>query len=330
MIKEGGSIICRSCLSISAELITVHIDNSNFGLILKNMLMTCIPEMDLNLLDNPIICTQCTDLLKEFYSFKSKCLQTEEEIVTFKEDTKTQIVNLAGLIKTQECKENETREQIAADNKLKFELDHTSIGNIGKIDISPEMKIKTEKLDCVESNLVERNSEDSNKNFKPEGHFHFVNCGFIEKNEESHEPPMNEEDPNLPIRLQALSENATNPHVDTLPWHTCDTCSYQSKWKHHLERHKQVHEAELNHNRSFKCFKCGFVAQYKHALLRHSTMEHGDWFKCAECDYQTKWKRSYNQHLLNHKGGQIWHHCDLCPYKTKWKYHLKRHMVTHQ
>ncbi|KAK9869607.1 hypothetical protein WA026_003354 [Henosepilachna vigintioctopunctata] len=181
MIKEGGSIICRSCLSISAELITVHIDNSNFGLILKNMLMTCIPEMDLNLLDNPIICTQCTDLLKEFYSFKSKCLQTEEEIVTFKEDTKTQIVNLAGLIKTQECKENETREQIAADNKLKFELDHTSIGNIGKIDISPEMKIKTEKLDCVESNLVERNSEDSNKNFKPEGHFHFVNCGSVYK-----------------------------------------------------------------------------------------------------------------------------------------------------
>ncbi|KAL3283324.1 hypothetical protein HHI36_006472 [Cryptolaemus montrouzieri] len=230
-------------------------------------------------------------------------------------------------------------EHINLDSKVKIEPDYVLKSEDQKKPQISEKEVKTEILLDSKTNLKDETFGYVDiENLKPEillteEDFHVENYGWDEtKDEISQDADDIDEigDSHLPVRLQMLTQNAENPLGETVKWYNCENCSYHTKWKHHLERHKQVHEARVSHQKSFKCLTCGFITKYKHALLKHSTLEHGEWFKCEECKYETKWKRCYNQHLLNHKGGQIWYHCEICSYKSKWKYHLKRHMVTHE
>ncbi|CAG9861712.1 unnamed protein product [Phyllotreta striolata] len=81
--NKGCNYICRACLSI------VQINTHSFGYVedatgnLRDMLLTCIPEMDIYISPNPIVCIKCIQELIQVYHFKSKCLNTESIIRNF-------------------------------------------------------------------------------------------------------------------------------------------------------------------------------------------------------------------------------------------------------
>ncbi|KAG5900041.1 hypothetical protein JTB14_009119 [Gonioctena quinquepunctata] len=76
-------LICRACLKI------VECKAQSFGYIedangnLRDMLMCCVPEMDIYISTDPIICFPCIQVLITVYNFKSRCINTESIIRSY-------------------------------------------------------------------------------------------------------------------------------------------------------------------------------------------------------------------------------------------------------
>lgn len=78
------SKICRVCLVLvenAANSLRINTVEASTGFMpLRDKLALCVPEMVLDMIQDPVICTRCSLELQAAYEFKNKCLQTEEKI----------------------------------------------------------------------------------------------------------------------------------------------------------------------------------------------------------------------------------------------------------
>ncbi|XP_049824428.1 uncharacterized protein LOC109604079 isoform X2 [Aethina tumida] len=76
--------VCRLCLvrlQRGSKYFNVNAVESYSGFMpYRDQLTTCIPEMALDLIPNPVICNMCRQALRLAYDFKTKCLEVEEKI----------------------------------------------------------------------------------------------------------------------------------------------------------------------------------------------------------------------------------------------------------
>ncbi|CAH1981589.1 unnamed protein product [Acanthoscelides obtectus] len=76
--------VCRLCLSKlqrGSKYFNINAVESFTGFMpYRDQLTTCIPEMALDLIPNPVICNTCRTALKTSYEFKSRCLLVEKKI----------------------------------------------------------------------------------------------------------------------------------------------------------------------------------------------------------------------------------------------------------
>ncbi|XP_057658558.1 zinc finger Y-chromosomal protein 1-like [Diorhabda carinulata] len=82
MIYEN-QFVCRACLKI------VEHSTQSFGYVddatgnLRDMLMCCVPELDIYVSSNPIVCFPCIQTLIQVHNFKERCINTENIIRTY-------------------------------------------------------------------------------------------------------------------------------------------------------------------------------------------------------------------------------------------------------
>ncbi|XP_030759622.1 zinc finger Y-chromosomal protein 2-like [Sitophilus oryzae] len=79
--------ICRTCLKLLDRTGFMYLDDEN-GYIknvgnIREILQFCIPELDLYVSSEPVICYQCLHILVQVYNFKMKCLNIESSIRTY-------------------------------------------------------------------------------------------------------------------------------------------------------------------------------------------------------------------------------------------------------
>lgn len=76
--------VCRLCLTKlqrGSKYFNINAVESFTGFMpYRDQLTTCIPEMALDLIPNPVICNNCRTALKSSYDFKSRCLLVEKKI----------------------------------------------------------------------------------------------------------------------------------------------------------------------------------------------------------------------------------------------------------
>lgn len=76
--------VCRLCLAKlqrGSKYFNINAVESFTGFMpYRDQLTTCIPEMALDLIPNPVICNNCRTALKSSYDFKSRCLMVEKKI----------------------------------------------------------------------------------------------------------------------------------------------------------------------------------------------------------------------------------------------------------
>ncbi|KAG5893452.1 hypothetical protein JTB14_012169 [Gonioctena quinquepunctata] len=76
--------VCRLCLQKlqrGSKYFNINAVESFTGFMpYRDQLTTCIPEMALDLIPNPVICNTCRTALKSAYDFKSRCLIVEKKI----------------------------------------------------------------------------------------------------------------------------------------------------------------------------------------------------------------------------------------------------------
>ncbi|XP_050300441.1 uncharacterized protein LOC126738972 [Anthonomus grandis grandis] len=89
--------VCRLCLvrlQRGSKYFNINAVESFTGFMpYRDQLTTCIPEMALDLIPNPVICNNCRNGLKSSYEFKSRCLQVEKKIRQYVETYLTDMTN---------------------------------------------------------------------------------------------------------------------------------------------------------------------------------------------------------------------------------------------
>ncbi|KAJ8957812.1 hypothetical protein NQ318_001808 [Aromia moschata] len=81
-MNEEKIQICRLCFSFSSDSFT-KVDTEG-GVYLRNMLKISVPEMDLTLTVNPVVCQNCHNLLANQFSFIQLCAVTEGKIKKYR------------------------------------------------------------------------------------------------------------------------------------------------------------------------------------------------------------------------------------------------------
>ncbi|CAG9770280.1 unnamed protein product [Ceutorhynchus assimilis] len=86
-ILNDHSTVCRCCLKVLDTTGFTYIDDEN-GYVdnvgnVREMLQFCVPELDLYVSTQPVICYNCLPILVQIYNFKIKCLNGENLIKSY-------------------------------------------------------------------------------------------------------------------------------------------------------------------------------------------------------------------------------------------------------
>lgn len=80
-MSERPSRICRVCLTLVEECMEINMVEEMTGYMpYRDKLAMVVPEMMLDMIQDPAICFECSDKLQQAYAFKKICMETEEKI----------------------------------------------------------------------------------------------------------------------------------------------------------------------------------------------------------------------------------------------------------
>ncbi|KAF2879350.1 hypothetical protein ILUMI_26820 [Ignelater luminosus] len=72
--------VCRTCLCKIYDLNYFTLTSNTVTTVIKSQLALCVPEMVVDMVIEPVICSSCVTSLHAAFNFKYQCLQTEEQI----------------------------------------------------------------------------------------------------------------------------------------------------------------------------------------------------------------------------------------------------------
>ncbi|CAH1107572.1 unnamed protein product [Psylliodes chrysocephalus] len=156
--------VCRLCLmklQRGSKYFNINAVESFTGFMpYRDQLTTCIPEMALDLIPNPVICNNCRTALKSSYDFKSRCLFVEKKIQNY--------------IESQNYNENHQinydLSQIPSDdvpplNKLALLIPKNDASEQDEVSIHPEKFLKIQSDDPAQmSDSSKTEPDNSNSN----------------------------------------------------------------------------------------------------------------------------------------------------------------------
>ncbi|CAG9815048.1 unnamed protein product [Phaedon cochleariae] len=223
--------ICRLCLQKlqrGSKYFNINAVESYTGFMpYRDQLTTCIPEMALDLVPNPVICNNCRTALKYAYDFKTRCLLVEKKIQEYIEslpDQKnydlSQLDNsfllpfdkIPMLLKGLEQDLSEVKDGPSGPLKKETEVQTMSEYNEGTIDSFPNLRTRGPKRRPIHAaNLVVKTEDGKD----------FI-CGKC--------------DLTFPDMFQLLSHKS-EAHADEF---VCNFCEQSFKSLQNLRKHNNV------------------------------------------------------------------------------------------
>lgn len=236
--------VCRTCLSLVEPESCLLIRSVDSDARIQNMLITCLPQLNLLLTNDPVVCQKCFTKLEDFYSFFINCNDTESKLVNYCTTNHiTTPINLCDVLKK---KLNEPVEMF----NVKLENDDNPN------DVAPA---EIEDIDTY-SNDGDADVKNEDEPFAPD--------------ESSNTDTENEKKPlkrrkRIVVRKRCRTKPKQNENLfsDDLAEAIvkCETCNkkFPSKWA--LDRHTPVHSEE----KKFICETCNMSFRYKHSFQKH-------------------------------------------------------------
>ncbi|XP_018568387.1 zinc finger Y-chromosomal protein-like [Anoplophora glabripennis] len=318
---SDGRKICRLCMNLV---------KSEFRCICEEELEAIeklAPEMNINIIKDPVVCKECFDSLCTHNSFLRECLEVEEKIRGLYDNstTESRIDTLPS-------------EVFIKIEKLDKEFDVSEM----------EMSVKTE---CVDIKSEDGERSDALLQSSHNESFQKSYCKDAEKDgcklEYGSANKCNmqaKQKRNVLYRCdksiyktgsEIRSRAHCGRHKKDSEVYKCQTCQFETENKKLLQRHQLRHK-DPSHVQKYKCNDCDFETKYKGYIKRHQ-MKHKDpsqvqMYKCKDCDYETKYKECIKKHQLIHKDPsqvQIYR-CNDCNFQTKYKGDIRRHLLKHR
>ncbi|XP_018578308.1 zinc finger protein 33B-like [Anoplophora glabripennis] len=277
--------ICRLCMQPKSEFKCISEEE-------HEAIQKLIPEMDINIIKEPVVCKPCFDSLCTHNLFLR---EVEEKI---------------------KCSFDSPAIDIRID-KPPTDLFFKTEDLDSKFDINEmEMSIKTE---CV--NIKDEDEETSdtlssdNESFQKSDWKDAQGC--------KHENGSGNEC-NSTTKAFSTSHQLMHEYASQVKMYMCNDCNYKTKYRSYIIKHQLKHK-DPSQVKMYKCTSCDYETKYKHSF-KHHELKHKDpsqvqVYRCDKCDYKTIYKNYVKQHQLRHKESsqdQVYR-CNDCNYQTKYK-----------
>ncbi|XP_018576874.1 uncharacterized protein LOC108915345 [Anoplophora glabripennis] len=307
--------ICRLCMKVV---------KSEFTCIREEELQAIeklTPEMNINIIKDPVICKPCFDSLCTHNSFLRECLEVEEKLKGTENHIDTSssdlFVKSESLNSELDINEMEMTMKTECDD-IKSEDEERSDTPVQSSDNEPFEKNVCK--DAEEEGYKHENGLESKCNTKTK-----QECKVLCKCDKCI----------YETRSKSLFEAQCVRHENDSEAYKCELCQYETENKKLLHRHQLRHK-DPSQIKMYRCNDCDYEAKYKDNMIRHQ-LKHKDplqiqMYRCNNCIYETKYKNVFKQHQLKHKdASQIqMYRCNDCEHETKYKANMKRHQLQHK
>ncbi|XP_018568385.1 zinc finger protein 99-like [Anoplophora glabripennis] len=267
-----------------------------------------VPEMNINVVRDPVICKRCFESLNAHNSFLGHCLEVEEKIGYMEMEVKDNECDEISVTSRGIDKKFEEKQQ---GSNLREKI-HSGTQNVEETSI---IRARTE------FDTLEREEAPSELEIRP-----------LMDNDQSrtqiHDVPKQKD------ALEVQSHTLKGKKPPEVQVYSCQVCSFQTKYNNTFRKHQFAHtcpDVQL-----LKCKKCSYKTMYKAQLTVHKRThkKHSNTqiYKCEKCKYQTTVGKLLRKHNLMHEEyeGTQMYACDKCKYQTKiWDY-FRRHQLKHE
>ncbi|KAG5871881.1 hypothetical protein JTB14_033115 [Gonioctena quinquepunctata] len=334
------SVVCRLCLDWKPP------ENCEK---LQEVMREILESLNLNLIpfENPMICLDCSNRLKNTFNFKSIYIYTEDFLFPYINTMGAGKLDLQQIFwnkkNGQECTSKHRDTKICrlclepSDNTISLRSSDESILETFTKSL-PEVafNISNDPLICEE--CYGRFKEfrefllDVSNNEKELITCHGLSTKLNYKELYKFDLPDSNE--NSIKKENGRLHNISIKKVDRI-WN-CDQCSFSSRTKYGLERHTVVH-LDPTGEKLYKCQKCPLQTNQKYYFKNHVRIVHSEVklekFKCSLCKYESNQKDYLRAHVLRkheNPSKQEMLKCKICSYKTHNKTYLHNHLFVHK
>ncbi|XP_018572743.1 zinc finger protein 91-like isoform X2 [Anoplophora glabripennis] len=326
--------VCRLCMQL---------EQSEFKCIGEEELeaiQTVIPEINIAIVKDPVLCKPCFDSLCAHSAFLAHCLEVEENIKDTLESSATESqtdtspsdlfikteglteeseINKVEMLIKAECVDIKSEEDERRDPMLFHSKNEIFDAEDNGFEVLWKHKIKSMN-EC--GTKTRQESTLSN------------NCGKGVYEAESMAHYTTHENASEMCKCETYEYVTENKSSEVLTY-PCIYCDYKTKQKWALVSHMLKHKDPLQVS-MYKCDICDYKSKYKSNVTYHQKT-HKDssqvvMYKCNDCDYQTRHKTSIKGHQLIHKDrSQVpWYKCDQCEYESIYKRNVATHQLIHK
>ncbi|XP_015837824.1 uncharacterized protein LOC103314758 isoform X3 [Tribolium castaneum] len=321
---ESNSVheVCRICFRLlkEEEIVKLYDEGppSQETKELRDMLEFILPELDLELYTNVVVCTKCRDLLAFSYELQHAWMCTEKKLQKVVEEKKS-LTNLSSdlVIVTESSVGDVMREH----HQDVINVDHDYEKNVENAPV-----LKRDEVQYVARRILDNIPEDPinvNEDFLTKKKLKFFYRG------------VNLSSYNLigfrTKRKEVGTKWGEGPYI-------CEMCAFFTKslisFQRHLRKHAtnklsgDIPKKKKPRIKSFKCDKCDQLFTSQQHLERHF-LKHQT-YKCGICEKEFKLNSILRKHVKHvHLKDYNYYQCHLCGKQFCYKDSLRLHFVTH-
>ncbi|XP_018573317.1 GDNF-inducible zinc finger protein 1-like [Anoplophora glabripennis] len=297
-IKVEGESACRLCFGYFEGSFFTDLGRIDDDFFLGDMIEKCLPEINLDNTQSPLMCQNCMHALQNQFNLVSTLLDTNDKINDY--------VSYATI----------TNNNTGVD--LRDVLEFTrNVKNEAEIDLS-QVKVKEENEEAVWDGI-----EHSEIQIK-------VEEDLFLKDESStvypavllNQHPVKEEtEEDFDATKQTVTKNSNGTYA-------CPHCPHETNRRDSLALHLLTHQ---NAAPEFKCNKCDFTSKWRSSLNQHLWLHEEDvqTYQCQFCHYKTRYKKHLKRHGKRHNPeSSPCHRCQYCDFTTTNKSYFKVHNRT--
>ncbi|KAJ3646278.1 hypothetical protein Zmor_023871 [Zophobas morio] len=324
--------VCRICFCSldDKEVIKLYEDTSDQdSMQIKSMLKFVLPDLDLEMYPNTVICTKCVELVLHSYQLKEKWLLTEEKLQKIIEKKKGVISSVADLViigklltdkKVQNFEDIPRSEQEGTQKNLTESI----VENL----LQPSEKGTPVSVFYGQLNLNEEHRNNmpvhqknkkrsSEKQTYGTGPFMCEQCGHMVTNVKSLKRHLIKH--NIPKEKRIRRKEDKSKQREFM----CEVCGQLFFNPSHLRRHASKHA-------EYACSFCNKVFNHQFRLREHIKCTHiRNCYQCHLCGKQVSYARSLQMHMMVHYPKPKHRACHICGKKFRYPCNLNNHLRTH-
>lgn len=307
-IKTEYNLICRICLIPSGY--TNSIDFKMFEYCTGIVLPETSQSTD--------ICEKCENSLKDFSSFKIKCIESHESLLKMYSENKNEQSFYGWLgddnIDNKSFQVTDHPEELIEQNEINKEeiLDESDESDESIEEEIEDVKQVADKKTSKKTSNKKKTEKKIQKTKKERYAGQFDLCMYCGKT----------------YSRVSIHSHIQKVHIDcnSTERHKCDQCENTYKTREAMMRHSRFHK----NVKPYGCSLCDESFLYWSSRRDHMVYVHKEPYKhnCSMCDYKTQNSQSFSRHKRQHTG-ELPFRCKECQKPFIDLASLNRHMVTH-